>query len=294
MGNIFRILKDNEIFAGYVFILPAIAGTLLFIVIPIFCSFTLSFTRWDLLNPIEYVGLSNYKAVLTEPVFIKILINTFVYAVSTTVFGVLIPLILASVINSKIKGSEFFKTAFFLPFITPMIVIGIIWEWIFDPNIGILNHLLHLHINWLYDTHFAMPALIIVSVWKLIGYNMILFLTGFATINNDVLDAAKTDGANAVQIFTKVTIPMIKPTIFFVTIVTALSSFQVFDLIYVMTEGGPLDSTNVLVYAVYKNAFMYFNIGKASALAYILFAIIFVLAIIQFFIKRSMEKKVKI
>lgn len=294
MGNIFRILKDNEIFAGYVFILPAIAGTLLFIVIPIFCSFSLSFTRWDLLNPIEYVGLSNYKAVLTEPVFIKILINTFVYAVSTTVFGVLIPLILASVINSKIKGSEFFKTAFFLPFITPMIVIGIIWEWIFDPNIGILNHLLHLHINWLYDTHFAMPALIIVSVWKLIGYNMILFLTGFATINNDVLDAAKTDGANAVQIFTKVTIPMIKPTIFFVTIVTAISSFQVFDLIYVMTEGGPLDSTNVLVYAVYKNAFMYFNIGKASALAYILFAIIFVLAIIQFFIKRSMEKKVKI
>ena len=123
---------------------------------------------------------------------------------------------------------------------------------------------------------------------------MILFLTGFATINNDVLDAAKTDGANAVQIFTKVTIPMIKPTIFFVTIVTAISSFQVFDLIYVMTEGGPLDSTNVLVYAVYKNAFMYFNIGKASALAYILFAIIFVLAIIQFFIKRSMEKKVKI
>lgn len=294
MGNIFRILKDNEIFAGYVFILPAIAGTLLFIVIPIFCSFTLSFTRWDLLNPIEYVGLSNYKAVLTEPVFIKILINTFVYAVSTTVFGVLIPLILASAINSKIKGSEFFKTAFFLPFITPMIVIGIIWEWIFDPNIGILNHLLHLHINWLYDTHFAMPALIIVSVWKLIGYNMILFLTGFATINNDVLDAAKTDGANAVQIFTKVTIPMIKPTIFFVTIVTAISSFQVFDLIYVMTEGGPLDSTNVLVYAVYKNAFMYFNIGKASALAYILFAIIFVLTIIQFFIKRSMEKKVKI
>lgn len=291
MGNIFKVLKNNEIFAGYVFIFPALIGTLIFIIIPIFCSFALSFTRWDLLNPIEYIGLSNYKAVLTEPVFIRILINTFVYAVSTTIFGVIIPLILASVINSKIRGSEFFKIAFFLPFITPMIVIGIIWEWIFDPNIGILNHLLHIHINWLYDTHFAMPALIIVSVWKLIGYNMILFLTGFATINNDVLDAAKTDGANDVQIFTKVTIPMIKPTIFFVTLVTAISSFQVFDLIYVMTEGGPLDSTNVLVYAVYKNAFMYFNIGKASALAYILFVIIFVLALMQFFIKRSIEKK---
>lgn len=294
MRDIYKVLKDNEIFAGYVFILPALIGTLIFIVIPIFCSFTLSFTKWDLLNPIEYAGLSNYKAVLTEPVFIKILINTFVYAISTTVFGVIIPLILASAINSKIRGSEFFKTAFFLPFITPMIVIGIIWAWIFDPNIGILNNLLHLHINWLYDIHFAMPALIIVSVWKLIGYNMILFLTGFATINNDVLDAAKTDGANAIQIFTQVTIPMIKPTIFFVTIVTAISSFQVFDLIYVMTEGGPLDSTNVLVYAVYKNAFMYFNIGKASALAYILFSIIFVLAIMQLFIKRSLEKKVKV
>ena len=253
----------------------------------IFCSFGLSFTKWDLLNPIEFAGLDNYKAVFTEPVLIKILINTFVYAITTTVFGVIIPLILAYILNCKIRGAEFFKTAYFLPFVTPMIVIGIIWEWIFDPNIGILNQVLHLHINWLYDTNFAMPALIIVSVWKLIGYNMVIFLSGLSTMNNELLEASRIDGANAIQTFRHVMIPLLSPTIFFVVIITAISSFQVFDLIYVMTQGGPLDSTNVLVYSIYKNAFEYFNIGKASALAYVLFGIILILTLFQWKIRKK-------
>ena len=274
-------LANQQNFAGVLFILPALLGTIVFIIIPIISSFGLSFAKWDLLNPIQYVGLENYKVVLTEPVFVKIIINTFVYAIATSIFGVIIPLILACIINTKIKGADFFKTAYFLPFVTPMIVIGIIWEWIFDPNIGCLNHFLHLHINWLYDTNFAMPALIIVSVWKLIGYNMILFLTGLSTINQELLEASKIDGANAYNTFKNITIPLLSPTIFFVTIITAITSFQVFDLIYVMTQGGPLDSTNVLVYAIYKNAFEYFNVGKASALAYVLFAIIFILTLIQ-------------
>ena len=274
-------ILNKQTFAGYLFILPALVGTIVFIIIPIFCSFGLSFTKWDLLNPIEFIGLSNYKAVLTEDAFRKILINTFVYALSTTVFGVLIPLFLAYTLNCKIRGSEFFKTAYFLPFVTPMIVIGIIWEWIFDPNIGILNQVLHLHINWLYDKNFAMPALIIVSVWKLIGYNMIIFLSGLSTMNNELLEASKIDGANGFETFKHVLIPLLSPTIFFVVIITAISSFQVFDLIYIMTQGGPLDSTNVLVYSIYKNAFEYFKIGKASALAYILFAIILSLTFLQ-------------
>ncbi len=281
-------LANKQNFAGVLFILPSLLGTIVFIIIPIVCSFGLSFAKWDLLNPIQFVGLENYKVVLTEPVFVKIIINTFVYAISTSVFGVIIPLILACIINNKIKGTDFFKTAYFLPFVTPMIVIGIIWEWIFDPNIGCLNHLLHLHINWLYDTNFAMPALIIVSVWKLIGYNMILFLTGLSTINQELLEASKIDGANAYNTFKHVTIPLLSPTIFFVTIITAITSFQVFDLIYVMTQGGPLDSTNVLVYAIYKNAFEYFNVGKASALAYVLFAIIFVLTLVQWKLKNKL------
>lgn len=268
--------------------MPALVGTFIFIIIPIFCSFGLSFTKWDLLNEIKFVGLVNYKDVFTEPVLVKILLNTFVYAISTTIFGVIIPLVLAYIINLKIRGSEFFKTAYFLPFVTPMIVIGIIWEWIFDPNIGILNNLLNLHINWLYDTNFAMPALIIVSVWKLIGYNMVIFLSGFSTLNNDLLEASKIDGANEYETFKYITVPLLSPTIFFVVIITAISSFQVFDLIYVMTQGGPSDSTNVLVYSIYKNAFEYFNVGKASALAYVLFAIILVLTLFQWHIRKKL------
>lgn len=266
---------------GLLFVLPALIGTFLFIIIPIFCSFGLSFSEWDLLNEIHFVGFSNYKSVFTEPEFLQILINTIVYAVSTTIFAVIIPLLIASIINNKIKGSELFKTIYFLPFITPAVVIAIVWAWIFDPNIGLVNTLFHTHYTWLFSTKLAMPVLIFVSVWKLIGYNVVLFLTGFSTIDKSVYEASKIDGATAYQTFFDITVPLLKPTIYFVTTVTAISSFQIFDLIYVMTQGGPNDSTNVIVYSIYKYAFEYFDIGKSCALAYILFAIILVLALVQ-------------
>ena len=288
MNKLFEKFTNNQNFAAWIFILPAILGTFIFIIIPVICSFGLSFTDWDLLNPIKFVGLENYRLLFRDNLFYKILSNTVVFALSTSILGVIIPLILASILNSKIRGSEFFKTAYFLPFITPMVVIGIIWAWIFDPNIGLLNQVLHININWLYDSKFALPALIIVSVWKLIGYNMIIFLSSLSSISNSMFEAAKIDGANAFQTFKNVTIPLLSPTIFFVIIITAISPFQVFDLIYLMTQGGPFDSTNVLVYAIYKNAFEYFNVGKASAIAYILFAIILVLTLIQW----SMRKKI--
>lgn len=286
--NLLQNIFNNERFAGWIFILPALLGTLIFIVIPVICSFGLSFTKWDLLNPIRFVGLDNYKEIFSEALFFKIFWNTVVFAISTSVLGVIIPLILACILNSKIRGSEFYKTAYFLPFITPMIVIGVVWEWIFDPNIGLLNHILHLHINWLYDTHFAMPALIIVSVWKLIGYNMVIFLSSLSGISQSMFEAAIIDGATPFQTFKNVTIPLLSPSIFFVVIITAISSFQVFDLIYLMTQGGPLDSTNVLVYAIYKNAFEYFNVGKASAIAYVLFFIILVLTLVQWSLRKKL------
>ncbi len=286
--KIFGNLTNNERFAGWVFILPALIGTLIFIIIPVICSFGLSFAKWDLLNPIQFVGLANYREIFSEALFYKILLNTIVFALATSVLGVIIPLVLACILNSKVRGSEFYKTAYFLPFITPMIVIGVVWEWIFDPNIGLLNHVLHLHINWLYDTHFAMPALIIVSVWKLIGYNMVIFLSSLAGISQSMFEAAKIDGANELQTFKNVTVPLLSPTIFFVVIITAISSFQVFDLIYLMTQGGPLNSTNVLVYAIYQNAFEYFNVGKASAIAYVLFVIILVLTLVQWNLRKKL------
>lgn len=286
--SLLQKFSDNQDLASWVFIAPAIIGTLVFIVIPVICSFGLSFAKWDLINPIEFVGFSNYKELFRDAVFYKILINTFVFAFSTSILGVIIPLVLASVLNSKIRGSEFFKTAYFLPFITPMIVIGIVWEWIFDPNIGFLANVLNIHLDWLYSTDLAMPALIIVSVWKLIGYNMIIFLASLSGVSNSLFEAAKIDGANSFQTFKNVTIPVLSPTIFFVVIITAISSFQVFDLIYLMTQGGPLDSTNVLVYSIYKNAFEYFNVGKASAIAYVLFFIILVLTLIQWNLRKKL------
>ena len=266
---------------GYLFILPALIGTFVFIIIPIFCSFALSFTDWDLLNEIKFVGLENYKAVLSQGEFLQILTNTFVYAISVTVFAVIIPLIIAAVLNTKIRGSETYKTIYFLPFITPAVVIAIVWGWIFDPNIGGVNMLLKTHLTWLFDTRLAMPVLIFVSVWKLVGYNVVLFLTGFSTIDNSLYEAAKIDGAGVNETFFKITLPLLKPTTFFVMLVTLISSFQIFDLIYVMTEGGPNDATNVIVYSIYKYAFEYFDVGKSCALAYILFLIIFILAVLQ-------------
>ena len=281
-------LLNNEHAACWVFILPAILGTLIFIIIPVICSFGLRFAKWDLLNSIQFVGFENYRVLFKDELFYKILLNTVVFAISTSVLGIIIPLLLASILNSKIRGAEFYKTAYFLPFITPMVVIGIVWAWIFDPNIGLLNQLLHIHINWLYDSKFAMPALIIVSVWKLIGYNMIIFLSSLSAVSQSLFEAAKIDGANSWQIFKNVTIPVLSPTIFFVVIVTAISSFQVFDLIYLMTQGGPFDSTNVLVYAIYKNAFEYFNVGQSCAIAYVLFLIILILTLIQWSLRKKL------
>lgn len=288
MRNFLSKLSNNQSFMGLVFILPALVGTFIFIIIPVIFSFGLSFMDWDLLNKAQFVGLHNYKEIFTDLLFGKILSNTFVYAISTSVFAVIIPLVLACILNSKIRGSEFFKTAYFLPFITPMIVIAVIWQWIFDPNIGILNHILHLHINWLYDANFAMPALIIVSVWKLIGYNMVIFLSGLSALNQSLFEASKIDGASAFETFRYVTVPLLSPTIFFVVVITCISSFQVFDLIYMMTQGGPMDSTNVLVYAVYKNAFEYFKVGQASAIAYVLFVIILILTLIQWKLRKKL------
>lgn len=279
---------NNQNMAAWLFILPAILGTFIFIIIPVCCSFGLSFSSWDLLNPVRFVGFDNYKELFSSSLFYKILCNTVVFALSTSFLGVIIPLALASILNSKIRGSEFFKSAYFLPFITPMVVVGIVWTWIFDPNIGLLNQVLKIHINWLYDSSYAMSALIIVSVWKLIGYNMIIFLSSFSALSESIFEAAKIDGAGAWDTFWQVTVPMLSPTIFFVVIITAISSFQVFDLIYLMTEGGPFDSTNVLVYSIYKNAFEYFNVGRASAIAYVLFFIILVLTLIQWGLRKKL------
>lgn len=263
------------------FILPSFVGCLIFIFLPSIASFGLSFSKWNLITSVKFIGFENYVDLFYSKEFWLILKNTIIYAFSVTVFATIIPLILASVINNKIRGNDFFKTCYFLPFVTPMIVIAMIWQWIFDPNIGLINNLLKIHTEWLYDANLAMPILIFISVWKLVGYNMVIFLCGFSSINNQIYEAAKIDGANTKDVFIKITLPLLSPTILFVLLITTISSFQVFDLIYLMTQGGPENSTNILVYWLYKNAFEFFNIGKATAIAYVLFILILILTVIQ-------------
>ncbi len=287
-GKIKTNMKNKGInFTTLLFIIPSVTGCILFIFLPSFASFILSFCDWNLLTNIKFIGLDNYKELISSKEFWFILKNTIEYAVSVTIFATIIPIILAGVINNKIKYSSIYKTAYFLPFITPMIVIAMIWGWIFDPNIGLINTLLKLHIEWLYDKNLAMPVIIIISVWKQIGYNMIILLSGFSTISNQIYEAAEIDGASGITTFFRITLPLLSSSIFFVMIITTISSFQVFDLIYMMTQGGPENSTNILVYWLYKNAFEYFNIGKASAIAYILFGVILILTIIQWQLRKK-------
>lgn len=269
------------------FLLPSLLGCAVFIFLPSLVSFLLSFTSWDLLSNIKFLGFENYIELFQTAEFYIVLKNTIIYAIAVTLFGTIIPFVLASVINSKIRGANAFKTMYFLPFVTPMIVIAMVWQWIFDPNIGFVNILLKSNVQWLYDVDLALPVIILISVWKLIGYNMVIFLSGFAGLSDSVYEAARIDGANPIQTFFKITVPMMSPTIFFVVLITTISSFQVFDLIYLMTQGGPNNSTNVLVYWLYKNAFELFNIGKASAIAYILFLFILILTIIQWKLKKN-------
>lgn len=278
---------NNEKSKEIAFVLPSLLGCALFIFLPSFFSFLLSFSSWDLLSSINFVGIKNYIDLFQSNEFYFVLSNTVIYAIAVTILGTIIPFVLANVINSKIRCSNAFKTMYFLPFVTPMIVIAMVWQWIFDPNIGFVNTLFKTNIQWLYDVNLALPVIIFISVWKLIGYNMVIFLSGFASLSDSVYEAAKIDGANPVQTFFKITIPMMSPTIFFVFLITTISSFQIFDLIYLMTQGGPNNSTNVLVYWLYKNAFELFNIGKASAIAYVLFIFILVLTLIQWKLKKN-------
>ena len=288
LGKKFGDLFSNEQFCAWLFILPAFIGTLIFIILPIFSSFWFSLSRWNLLGAPKFIGFANYIELFQDHYFFGVLLNTFYYAGVTTIFGIIIPLILAVFINSKIKGAGLYKIAYFIPFITPMIVVAIVWQWIYDPNYGILNWILNnSNLKWLFDKYLAMIAVIIVSIWKNIGYNMIIFLAGLQAIPDSINEASEIDGAVGIKRFFLITIPMLSPTIFFVSIMTTISSFQVFDLIYLMTGGGPENSTNVLVYWLYKNAFEYFNIGKASAIAYVLFLIILLLTLFQWKTRKS-------
>jgi multiple sugar transport system permease protein len=197
---------------------------------------------------------------------------------------------MALVLNAPLRGIAIIRTAFFLPVVSSWVAVALLWSWLFNPKFGLINYGLSLvgirGPGWLFDTHWAMPAIILTSVWKDLGFVLILFLAGLQAIPHDYYEAAALDGANRFQQFLTITLPLLAPTTFFVTIISLINSFQVFDQVWVMTEGGPAGSTTVLVEQVVKHAFRYGEMGYASAISWVLFTIVFVVTLVQFRVQR--------
>lgn len=275
----------------WLFLLPTLIGLIVFRLWPIFYSFYISFTDWNILVKPQYVGLKNYKELFNDPIFYEILKNTFVfsfvYVIGVMIFG----LLLAILVNNKIKGVNFFRTAFYTPVVTSAVAVGLVWNWILAPKYGILNNFLKdvFHILppvWLEDKSLALIVVSVIQVWKMSGYYMMLYLAGLQEIPSTIYEAAKIDGANGWQSFKNITLPLLTPTTFFVFTVAIIDSFRNFEIIYTMTQGGPEYSTNTIVYSVYLNAFEFYRMGYASALAYVLLVIVSILTLTNFVLKK--------
>ncbi|MCL4464966.1 MAG: sugar ABC transporter permease [Chloroflexi bacterium] len=272
---------------GYIFLLPVLAYLAVFVVFPVVYAFYLSFHEWNMLSlTMKFVGLDNYQQLFQDQTFILSLVNTAIFTVGVIGSIVVLSLALALALDTKLKGINFFRGVYYTPAVTSVIVIAAVWTWIYEPNFGILNNLARMvglpQLRWLSDTSMALPSVIITAVWRNVGYFGVIFLAGLQGIDTIYYEAAKVDGANAWERFRHVTIPLLMPTTFYVVVMGIISSFQVFGLIYAMTGGGPVNATSVIVYYLYKQAFVYFRMGYASATAYVLFAIIFALTLIQF------------
>jgi len=280
------VVRRNRMI-GYGFLLPNIIGFLIFICFPVFASFYMSFTEWNGFGDIVFVGLDNYKRLITDEAFHISLINSIVMMVVFVPITLFLAIVFAALLNRGIKGLKVFRTAMFLPHITATIAVAVTWQLLFNPTMGPINSILRsIGIDnpptWLASTQWALFSVIIVSIWHSIGYYMVLFLAGLQGIPNDLYEAAEIDGAGKFSQFIKITIPMLSPVIFFTTIIAIINSFKVFDLIFVLTQGGPGRSTHVLVYDIYNTAFKRFEYGYASSMAYVLFAIILIITLIQF------------
>lgn len=284
-------MKDkNEWKWAFILLLPSLLGVGIFTAIPVIASFGLSFAHWNMLSPPKFVGLQNYLELFQEPLFWKVMGNTLYYAVAVVFLEVPLALGLAIAMNQPGWLTKVFRTIYFLPVVTSMVAIALVWNWMYDPQSGLINGVLFSlglpKVNWLFSTFWAMPALIVMGVWKNLGYSMVIFLAGLQTIPEELYEAADLDGANKWQQFLNVTLPQMGPTLFFVSVMSTITAFQVFDPVYIMTQGGPEGSTNVAVYWLYQNAFELFQVGKASAIAYCLFAVILVLTLMQWSIQK--------
>lgn len=272
---------------GYLFVLPNFIGFFIFMAVPILMGFVISFTDYNGFSQFSFVGLKNYIKMFQDEYFQVSFWNNALYTLVTVPCTIVCSLLLAVAVNSGIKGSGFLKTLFFFPNISSMVAIGIVWAMIFNPYTGPLNQFLKgIGVDnppmWTASTQTALLSVMIVAVWKQAGYYMIIILAGLQGIPRQLYEAAEIDGANTVRRFFSITLPMLSPTMFMVFILNIISSFQVFDLINIMTEGGPGRATNVLVYRIYQEGFQHMDYGYASAIAYFLFFLVLLVTLLQF------------
>jgi multiple sugar transport system permease protein len=283
-------LRQREQVDFYVAISPWLIGLILFTGGPVLASLAFSFTNWTGLTTVEWIGLRNFRDLLfRDDLFWIATVNTFYYALGSVTLGTVGALIVAILLNQHLPGTTFLRVVYYMPSIASGVAISILWIWLFNPQVGLVNYLLSLvgikGPLWLASQDWALPALIFKSTWG-IGANMIILLAGLQGIPDTLYEAARIDGANPVQEFRYVTIPMLSPVLFFVIVISVINSFQILTDVLVMTQGGPGTATFVYVYYIYQAAFQYLKMGYASALAWILFAIILVLTWLQLWASR--------
>lgn len=280
-----RTGRGQQALVGYGFLLPDLLGLAFFVGLPIVGAFYISFHSWSGIGERVFVGLENYRALAQDSFFLESLRITAIYTFTFVPLLFALSLALALLVNSRLKLTGFFRSAFFVPFMLSLVVASVIWSFILQERAGILNSVLGVFgidpIPWLGSTRWALVSIIIVTLWQAVGYNMIIFLAGIQDIPRDYYDAAMVDGANAWHRFRRITLPLLKPTSVFVLVISFIGALQLFDPIFVLTQGGPASSTTTTVFYIYETAFEFLQLGYASALSVVLFAIILVFTLFQ-------------
>jgi multiple sugar transport system permease protein len=281
------------------FLGPALVAIGVFFCVPVLAAFALSFTDFDIyaLGSFEFarfVGFKNYAQLLADPLFWKAFRNTLEFLLIGGPLSIGVSLGAALMIQSKlVRWKGFFRTAYFTPVVTTLVAVAVIWRFIYHPRFGLLNYLLSLvglgGVDWLGDQHWAMPAIILMAVWKNFGYNMVIFIAGLQNVPAELYEAASIDGAGRLQQFRTITVPLLAPTTVYISILTMIGYFQLFSEPYVMTQGGPLNSTLSIVLLMYQQGFRWWNMGYSAALAFVLFAFILIGSVIQSRIQKRWE-----
>ena len=285
------INRRKEALVALTMLAPNLIGLIIFMVIPAIASIVIGFTNWNMVSSPSFVGFGNFKELFSDGLFWKTLKNTSIYVFWKVPVNVFISLVIATLMNKKMYGRGLFRAILFLPMIASSVSVALLWQPLFDTTNGVLNVALRaIGLNgskWIYSEKTSMMSLVMVALWKEIGYYMVMFLAGLQNIPSTYYEAADIDGASPVQKFFRITVPLISPTTFFVVIISIIGSFQIFDLTTVLTAGGPADSTYTTIMYVYKAGFNFFRMGYASAISTILFIIILILTLLQ----NSLSKK---